>query len=363
MICRRKLVLSALASLCASKVSADTPSHRPIQVGQLLISGFRGTKAPDPDVETVRRYLENGSLGGVILLGRNIRSPEQLIKLTQILRTSSEVEPIICIDQEGGRAGRVGMQNGFLNWGSAADIAQSGRNNSEILDYYATRAQQLRDAGVNLNLGPVLDLNTNPFNPVIGMLGRSYGQTVEQVVRFGELFVRAHRSVGLMTCLKHFPGHGSSRADSHQRMADVTQTWSAKEIAPFEMLVKAGFADTLMNAHLVHAELSDKPNWPTSLSKRSVEEIRHGLGFAGPIIVDDMQMGAITNYYDPGEAAVSALAAGNSLLIYSNFKKEFRVEQIRTVEAAISTALKHQALDRRSVLSALELTRSFRQKL
>jgi beta-N-acetylhexosaminidase len=363
MIYRRKLVLSALAALCARKVSAETPSHRPTQVGQLLISGFRGTNALDPDVETVRRYLENGSLGGVILLGRNIRSPEQLVKLTQILRTSSEIEPIICIDQEGGRAGRVGTHNGFLNWGSAADVAQSGRNNSEVLDYYVTRAQQLRDAGVNLNLGPVLDLNTNPFNPVIGMLGRSYGQTVEEVVHFGELFVRAHRSVGLMTCLKHFPGHGSSQADSHQRMADVTQTWSAKEIAPFEMLTKAGFADTLMNSHLVHADLSDKPNWPTSLSKRSVEEIRHGLGFAGPIIVDDLQMGAITNFHEAGDAAVAAVAAGNSLLIYANFKKKFRVEQIRTVETALSTALQNQVLSRISVLSALELTRSFRQKL
>jgi beta-N-acetylhexosaminidase len=332
--------------------------------GQLLISGFRGTRRSDPEVDTVRRYIQQGEVAGVMLLRRNIRSPEQLEQLVSAFREAApKLRPIISIDQEGGAVARVGAHNGFKNWGSAADIAQSGRSNDEIIEYYSVRARELSEVGVNLNFGPVVDLNLNPFNPIIGSKGRSYGSDVETVIRFAELFVRAHRSAGVKTCLKHFPGHGSSTEDSHKGTADVSRTWSAAEIAPFERLVRAGLADTIMNSHVLHRYLSDEPWVPTSLSKAAVDELRDGLKFVGPIITDDMQMNAVTDIFSTSDAAIAAINSGNSLLIYSNYDRSQKISVVQDVAASISKALDDGHIAPASFEKKVELIKAFRSSL
>lgn len=332
--------------------------------GQLLITGFRGTRPSDPEVDVVRGYIERGEVAGVMLLERNIQSPEQLDKLNSaLLDSSSDVKPIISIDQEGGAVARVGAHNGFKRWQSAAALAQSGLSDSEVLEYYSIRASEMSEVGINLNFGPVVDLNVNPFNPIIGSKGRSYGSDVESVIRFAELFIRAHRLAAVKTCLKHFPGHGSSTQDSHMGTADVSQTWSAAEIAPFERLVGAGLADTMMNSHVLHRYLSDEPWIPTSLSKKSVEEMRDGLHFKGPIITDDMQMNAITDVLSAIDAAVPAINAGNSLLIYSNYDRAYRVAVVRDVAISISKALDDGRIDQLLFEKKVELVRNFRSSL
>lgn len=162
-------------------------------------------------MDRIRRYLEAGEIGGVILLKRNITSLEQILDLTKVFREASgPVPPIISIDQEGGSVARVGNWNGFRNWMSADGIARAGMSDYDVRGYYIERARELAMVGINVNFGPVVDLNVNPSNPIIGSLGRSYGSDTVDVVRFATQFVQAHRSVDVKTCIKHFPGHGSS---------------------------------------------------------------------------------------------------------------------------------------------------------
>lgn len=360
MIYRRTLIASGISAVLARMVSAEVPPVTSGHVGQLVVTGFRGTTASDPDVEIVRNLLERGSIGGVILLRRNITSPDQLRRLTDALRASSETTPIISIDQEGGKVTRVGSYNGFSDWTSAAALARSGRSNAEILAYYRARATELSLSGINLNYGPVVDLNVNPSNPIIGALGRSYGERVDQVVRFAELFIHAHRDAGIKTCLKHFPGHGSSHTDSHRGSVDISQTWSSREIAPFEALVKAGLADTIMNAHVLHRHLSDQPWVPTSLSSNSARELREGFKFRGPIITDDMQMGAILSLSSAESAAVQAVRAGSSFLIYSNHDRRYGMGTTELVLKGLASAVEMRTLPTHIVQTAIDVATRFR---
>lgn len=365
MIRRRSFLAAQIGiGLCFATNPAPLLSGNPYSPGQLLITGFRGTKISDPEVDIARRYIATNQVAGVMLLERNIRSPEQIGSLiSSFLDVAPNEKPIISIDQEGGSVARVGTNNGFSSWQAPAALARSGRNNREILHYYTVRARELSEVGVNLNFGPVVDLNVNPFNPIVGLLGRSFSDDVSVVVRFAELFIRAHRAVGVKTTLKHFPGHGSSTGDSHSGTADVSGTWSAAEIAPFERLAKAGLADTLMSAHVLHRYLSDEPWIPTSLSRSSVEEIRDGLEFSGPIVADDMQMKAITDIISARDAAVRAIAVGNSLLIYSNFDNAYRIDAVQEAVLSISRALDEGRIDPIVFKRSLELVKTFRSSL
>lgn len=314
---RRSFILGVPALLAAPAIAAGiTPFF-----GEMLITGFSGLTPDDPGVRKVGGMLNRGEAAGVIIMGENVASPEQLRALTDFFRESSPLTPIISIDQEGGKVARLGEKNGFADWSSAADIAVSS-SPAEARAYYEERAAEMARAGVNLNYGPVMDLNINPENPVIGDLGRAYGASGDDVLDFGQAFCDAHRAAGVLTCIKHFPGHGSSRGDSHNGVEDVTGVWEGSELAAFYNASRRGLGDTMMNAHLVHPFLSDGPDVPTSLSRKAVFEIRTKIGFTGPIITDDMGMGAVTDAFGPEEAAVRAVTAGNSLLIYSGYGEE-----------------------------------------
>ena len=348
----------------AAGIAGPLPARPEGQVsfGQMLVTGFRGTRHGDPEVDIVRRYLSEGTVAGVLLLKRKVVSPEQLATLTRVLREATPgPAPIIAIDQEGGRVARLDPTNGFRTWTSAAEVAASGMGEEDVLAYYVERVREMSAAGINLNLAPVVDLNVNPFNPVIGRLGRSYGQSVEVVVRNAGLFIEAHHSAGMLTSLKHFAGHGSSMTDSHRGVTDVSETWQATEAEPFHALAAERLADTIMTGHLLHPRFSDRPGAPTSLSRRTVDQIRGAIGFDGPVITDDMQMNAITGFLSLPEAAIAAVNAGNSLLIYSNFRKGDRVETARTVETSLRLA--GERVDGAVAMEQVERVAAFRSRL
>lgn len=341
---------------------AAAQSDRQVSFGQMLITGFRGTRPGEPEVDVVRRYLSEGSVAGVLLLRRNIVSPEQLATLTSAFRAATPgPAPIVAIDQEGGRVSRLDATNGFRTWMSAAEAAALGMSREDVFAYYVERVREMSAAGVNLNLAPVVDLNVNPFNPIIGRLGRSYGPSVEVVVRNAALFIKAHHSAGIRTSLKHFPGHGSSITDSHHGVADVSDTWQASEAEPFRALAVEGLADTIMTGHLLHPRFSDRRGAPSSLSRRTVDQIRAVIGFDGPVITDDMQMSAITASMSLAKAATAAVNAGNSLLIYSNYRKSDRVDTARTVETALRMA--GEGVDGAAAMEQVKRVAAFRSRL
>jgi beta-N-acetylhexosaminidase len=175
----------------------------------------------------------------------------------------------------------------------------------------------LRNTGINFNLAPVVDLNVYNENPIIGKYGRSFSADPIIVTAHSSAWINEHRSQGVLTCLKHFPGHGSSRTDSHLGFVDITETWQEAELLPYQQLIVAGQADAIMLGHLFHKYFDEQ--YPATLSRSIIQKlVRQQLKYEGIVITDDMQMKAITAHYGLEEACCMALAAGADLLIIGN---------------------------------------------
>ncbi len=292
------------------------------RIGQMLMVGFRGLDVhPEmPILEDIRQ----GRVGGVLLfdvdvaLGvplRNIASPQQTRALIADLEQASAIPLLVALDQEGGRVSRLKERHGFAPTRSAAELGAgpTARTRAEA----RTMAATLASLGFNINLAPVVDVDLNPQNPIIGALGRSFSADPSQVVRHARAFIEGHREEGVLCTLKHFPGHGSSAADSHLGLTDVTESWRRIELEPFARLIAEGMADAVMTAHVFHAGLD--PERPATLSTSVVKGLlRDELGFDGVVFSDDMQMQAITDHFGFDAAILAALEADVDILVFGN---------------------------------------------
>lgn len=299
------------------------PASLAEKVGQMIMVGFRGltAEASSPIVD----HIQTHHLGGVVLFdfdvptwsdNRNIQSPQQVAALTAGLQSVAKTPLLIAADQEGGRVARLSQKWGFPSTLSAQALAEI--DDLEYTGYLLDEmAATLSSAGINLNLAPVVDLNTNPDNPVIGSLGRSFSADPQLVIDHALAFIGAHRSQGVLTTLKHFPGHGSSSEDSHTGFVDVTDSWSRRELIPYRTLIQADTVDTIMTAHVFNETLD--PIYPATLSKATLTDLlRDELGYDGVVISDDMQMGAIADLYPYADAVALAINAGVDILAIAN---------------------------------------------
>ena len=293
--------------------------------GQMIMVGFLGDDEKDRGVATLRDQLAKGIVGGVVLYPENIRSPKQVKALIASLRDAQpDLVPLIGVDQEGGTVQRLGRRNGHRQFPSARNIGRHKRYTEPggALIVYRAMAKELADAGFNLNFGPVLDLNLNPSNPIIGRRQRSYGTDPERVATLAHAFIVAHRQANVVPVAKHFPGHGSSRADSHKTLPDVSKTWREIELEPYRILIRDSMLDAVMLGHLYHPRFSDAKKVPTSLSRRTTAALRskHWIGFRGVIFSDDMEMGAVRDAYSVEERAIEAINTGTDVIVFSNVK-------------------------------------------
>ncbi|MEU1237507.1 glycoside hydrolase family 3 N-terminal domain-containing protein [Micromonospora aurantiaca] len=304
------------------------------KIASLLVVGFRGAQAPNWIIKAVR-----DGLGGVILFDqdlesksvRNIRSPEQVTGLVNTLKSASPGRLIVSIDQEGGRTARLNPSNGFPATRSEAEIGAEN-STSATGDWARGLVAGLTRIGVNLNYAPVVDLNINPDSRAIGKLGRSFSADPDVVVSNATEEIQAHRAAGVKTCLKHFPGSGSAAGNTDFEVVDVSDTWQVKELEPFQRLIQAGLADSVMAAHVLNKQLD--PAYPASLSAATVTDLLRGrLGWRGPVVSDDMQAVAITDRYGAAEAVALALQAGLDLLVFANQQ----VHNERVVEETVDT--------------------------
>ena len=287
-------------------------------IGQMLIIGFPGTSVQEEWPARIAEMIGKGEIGGVLLLGDNIESPEQLRELTGALRGAGGMfPPLIAVDQEGGAVQRLSPYKGFLGLPAAKTVAGTDVETAYAL--YAEQARQLVAEGITVNFGPVVDLDLNPDNPIIGRLARSYGARPEVVASFGRAFVAAHREAGVLTAAKHFPGHGSGDSDPHERAVNPASRWQKQELAPFRSLMEEEpRVPMVMVGHLIIEGFSDG-DAPTSLSRRAITDVlREELAFNGLIITDDLDMAAVRERYGREEAFVRAAAAGNDLLLSAN---------------------------------------------
>jgi beta-N-acetylhexosaminidase len=309
---------SPTSSPTAAPTSTPGPSLRD-RIGQMLLVGFRGLTVDQ--ASEIAADIEGRNLGGILLFDtdqpthskvRNVQSPGQLTALVAGLQALAQTPLLVAIDEEGGLVARLDQRHGFPPTTSAADLG--ARADVAFTEQAGkTIAETLHAVGVNLNLAPVVDVNVNPTNPIIGSLGRSFSSDPAVVTAQAEAFVKGHRGVGVKTTLKHFPGHGSSTGDTHLGVVDVTNTWSEMELEPFASLIRDGLADAVLTAHVFNAKLD--PDHPATLSEPTIGGIlRRQLGWDGLVLSDDMQMGAIRKAYGYSDALRLAILAGVDVL-------------------------------------------------
>jgi beta-N-acetylhexosaminidase len=292
--------------LCAEPALKD-------KIAQMIMVGF----PPNSDFEDTLYYdIAYRNLGGVILMGYNIQSPIQVAALNARLQDHAATPLLIATDQEGGYIARLKGSNGFAATPTAYYLG-SVLDNEDSTRFWADRmAEWLEHSGINVNLAPVADVNVNPSSPAIGYRERSYSADPHKVAEHTGWFASEFHERGIVTALKHFPGHGSAVGDSHLGFTDISTTWLEDELIPYRELISDGYTDMIMSAHLYNAHLDSV--YPASLSERVITGIlRDSLGFEGVVISDAMGMGAISENYGFEEAVLLAINAGTDILLYT----------------------------------------------
>lgn len=311
-----KFYLMLVLSIGAIPCFAQTPDSLDIKIGQMILIGFPGTTV-DPEVlEEVRL----GKVGSIIIFEKNIPPANSFIALKKIIWTYQQAAPIplfISIDQEGGKVNRLKDKYGFPKSITAAAMGKAPTLDS-VRFYGQATASTLAGLGININFGPVVDLASNPTNPIIARHGRAFSANEDSVIVFAKEFIKQHHRYGVLTALKHFPGHGSSKDDTHLGIADVTNTWEERELKPYKILIDSGYVDAIMTSHIVNRKL-DKQGNPGTLSANILDSIlRKELKFNGVIFTDDMQMHAITKHYGLEDAIRMAINGGVDIMTFSN---------------------------------------------
>lgn len=307
------------------------------KVGQLIMGYFDGPIVTPEVADRIHRL----HLGGVILYhgAGNIKSPKQVMKLVSDLqhtaKNAGELPLFVAIDQEGGRVVRI--TEGVTVFPGNMALGATGK--PELARQAAQiTARELRTLGINVNFAPVVDVNSNPLNPVIGE--RSFGSSPELVAAFGVAMVSAYQAEGVIATAKHFPGHGDTNIDSHIGLPVVSkpelELYTA-ELKPFAAMVNAG-VPAVMTAHVVAPGLDDT-GLPATLSPRILGILRQGMGFDGIVFTDSLTMGAIANHWGLEEAAVRAFLAGADVLLLGADKEAGTDIQERVFQALL-TAVK-----------------------
>ncbi|MGK7346183.1 MAG: beta-N-acetylhexosaminidase [Candidatus Nitrospinota bacterium M3_3B_026] len=279
--------------------------------GQTLITGFEGTRY----TPALGAWLRRLAPAGVILFSRNIKSREQAAALTADLKKLGEdtngLPLFVCVDQEGGRVSR--LPGDLPAFPTARTLGEDG-GEELARKTYAAMGDALRQIGVNVDFAPVLDLDTNPANPVIG--DRAFAPDADAVIKLGRAALRGLADGGVLSCAKHFPGHGGTSLDSHLALpvdARPAARFEEAELRPFMMAAEEG-APFVMTAHVVYPAFDEK--LPATLSKKIVTGLlREKIGYGGIVISDDMDMKAISQGWADDEAARLALAAGVDMLL------------------------------------------------
>jgi len=342
MICVTLAVFGMLMLPISS--TADEPKTGiETKAGQMLMIGFRGLAVDN--LSPIMQDIRKKNIGGVILFDydvpsgspvRNIKSPRQVKTLVADLQEAATIPLFIAIDQEGGKVCRLKEKFGFPPSVSAQYLGSL--NSVETTKRYAdATAETLASLGINLNFAPVVDLNVNPDNPVIGRLERSFSADPAVVTRHALTVIDSLHNHGVLSAIKHFPGHGSSLSDSHKGFVDITDTWSTEELKPFEDIVRSGRCDMVMTAHIFNGKLD--PVWPATLSSRVTGGIlRRDMGYAGVVVSDDMQMNAIRQHYGLETAIERAILAGVDILVFANnsvFEEDIASRAVAIIEKLV----------------------------
>jgi beta-N-acetylhexosaminidase len=296
--------------------------------GQLAIAGFAGQSIP-ADLKALAREFD---LGGVIFFARNVESPEQVADLSRQAQELAQELPLwVSVDQEGGRVAR--LKAPFTVWPPMQTLGRSG-DEALATRFARALAAELRAVGITLDYTPVLDVLTNPKNPVIG--DRSLAERAEDVARLGSILIRTLQGEGIAASGKHFPGHGDTSVDSHFELPLIEHPpdrLEAVELLPFKAAIAAGVA-SIMTAHILIPSLDAER--PATLSSAIVNDmLKQRLGYEGLVLSDDLDMKAISHRYGMAEATVLAIGAGCDAVLMCGEGQDRQAEAIEAVIRAV----------------------------
>lgn len=321
------------------------------KIGQMIIAGFDGTTSSN-----AKTLINNYKLGGVILFGTNIKNPNQLVNLTNEIKTynkSNKVPLMISVDQEGGRVNR--MPSPIINTPSARTIGNKNNGNYSF-NIGNVISKELSSFGFNTDFSPVLDIQSNPKNTVIG--DRSFGTTSSVVTKNGESMVEGIRKGNIIPVIKHFPGHGDTSIDSHLELPVVNKDLASLkkfELIPFSNAIK-NHADMVMVAHILVKKVDSK--YPASMSKAVITDLlRKQYGYNGVVITDDMSMGAIAKHYNLSNAAVTSINAGSNIILIGHGN-----QNVKTIYNSIYSAVKNHKISEDTINKSVYKILSLKQK-
>ncbi len=289
-----------------------------IKIGQMIMLGIGGDTEISPD-NKILADIKAQKLGGILIYEKNItkeNSVESLKELVATLKKDAQIPLLVSIDEEGGKVNRLKQKYGFPKTVSAKYLGEI--NDIDSTKYYSDIiAHNLLDLGINVNYAPVLDVD-NEDNPPIGKNHRAFSKDPKEIIKHARQVVKSHRYFNVKTVVKHFPGHGNSRQDSHYNVTDVSKYWQQQEVFPYIKLLYEGNVDAIMTAHIVNDKLDDS-KLPATLSKKIMTDyLRGDLGFGGVIFSDDMQMKAIADQFGFEKSIQMAIHAGVDVLMFSN---------------------------------------------
>lgn len=298
------------------------------EIGQLLIGSLPGTTIPAEARSLAREF----QLGGITLFGRNIEAPEQVAELAHDIQSLASGIPLwVAVDQEGGRVAR--LKAPFTGWPPMATLGRSG-DEGLASRFAGALADELRAVGITLDYAPVLDIHTNPKNPIIG--DRALAEEADAVARLGAAIIRRLEGAGVAACGKHFPGHGDTAVDSHLDLPLIEHPPDRirrVECLPFQEAIRHDVA-FIMTAHILIPSFDEER--PATLSPRIVQSLlREELGYNGVILSDDLEMKAIAKTYTIPDAAVQAVAAGCDGVLICSGNLEAHAEALEALIHAV----------------------------
>ena len=323
---KRFMLALAIVLFVANSLFAQLPPDsvlRRYAAGMLMV-GFKGDSVT-ADCDAAR-YVRDLKVGAVVLFdidltgdatlgSRNITSKERLTRMTAQLQAWADYPLLIATDQEGGKVARLKTRYGFQPTVTAEYLGTV--DNEDTTRYYASRlAREMREAGVNVNLAPVVDV-LNHDCAAVGHYNRCFSAETDVIVRHAGWFIDECRRQGVLCTLKHFPGHGNAISDTHYGFVDVTDAWTPRELEPFARLIDTGQADLVMTAHLFNRHID--ADYPATLSAKTINGLLRGqMGFDGIVVTDDLYMQAILDNYSIETALELAINAGADLICVGN---------------------------------------------
>ncbi|MCO7128047.1 beta-N-acetylhexosaminidase [Sporolactobacillus shoreicorticis] len=325
-------------------------------IGQLMVFGFGG-KQITPEL---KKMIHENKLGCIILFSRNLAEPSQIHQLTNELQSEAkkaghQYPLMICTDQENGAVRRLGKGSTAFPGSMVLGATHNVNNAYEVAKM---TSEELKNVGINWNLAPVIDVNNNPLNPVI--CTRSFGEDPQNVAEMGKAFMRGLQENGIISTLKHFPGHGDTGVDSHLDLPIIKHSMGRLEkveLVPFHCCIDAG-ADVIMSAHIYFPALEKQYALPATLSKNILTGLlRERLHFQGVITTDCLEMKAIADHFGTARGAVMALKAGADMVMVSH-TYEKQIETLNQVAKAVET----RQIDGDSIIKSIERVHRLKKK-